>query len=264
MNALKRATFAEGSQLESLGTSVFEGCASLESIALPAKLKTLAANQNSSTSANGVKVYYYKSDLFTNCSGLKTVDMSACTELTELEATMFWGCTAVETLLLPPNLETIGNYLFGNQVTNNGGRLNITYGMTSLKSITIPATVTSIGGYAFNGCVSLETVIFEAGSQLTELGTDEILEEAPDWGQDIFAGTTALQTVVLPENLELIGIGCFKDSGISKIDLPSSVEVISAQAFKNCDNLVDADLSPALRYLGDEAYYDCDALEKAD
>ena len=73
-----------------------------------------------------------------------------------------------------------------------------------------------------------------------------------------------MQNVVLPENLELIGIGCFKDSGVNKIDLPSSVEVIGAQAFKNCDNLVDANLSPALRYLGDEAYYDCDALEKAE
>ena len=181
---------------------------------------------------------------------MKYVDMSACKEMTILPTKMFIDCGAVETLLLPPNVETIKDYAF--------------YGLTGLKGITVPATVTSIGGYAFDGCKQLETVTFAEGSQLTQLGTDAVKPEAPNWGINIFSNTPDLKTVVLPENLTLIGISCFENSGVENISIPATVRRISEKAFKNCDNIKEADLSPELLYLGDEAYFDCDQLEKAD
>ena len=234
MHGLQTVTFAKGSQLKTLGNSVFLDCESLQSITLPSTITTLGFS------------------LFDGCSGLKSVDMSACVDLTDLSSRMFRNCTSVETMLLPPNLTTIGSYMFGTEATIASGKISYIYGMTSLKQIEIPATVSSIGDCAFNGCTGLEKVVFEAGSRLISLGAN------------VFADTPALREVVLPDNLRSIGPSCFEDSGVQIINLPITVTIIDDCAFKNCDHLVDANLTGSVAYLGDEVYYDCDNLEKAD
>ncbi|MBE6977086.1 MAG: hypothetical protein E7438_00380, partial [Ruminococcaceae bacterium] len=238
---LKRVYFAEGSQLTFLAYGVFNKCTSLESIALPASLTTLQE-----ATISGVK----RVDLFNGCTSLKNVDMSACTNITVWPSRMFDGCTSLETLLLPESLLTINSYA--------------AYGLTGLKEIVIPARVTEIGGYAFDGCTSLEKVTFAEDSQMIALGVNDVLADNPDWGIGIFANTTALQTIILPEGLLSIGVSCFENSGLAYFDMPVTVRTIASKAFKNCDNLVNADLSPELLYLGDEAFFDCDMLEKAD
>ena len=255
LTKLQTVTFAEGSQLEKLGTYVFADCASLESISLPASLKSLTTS-NSSYWFNGKSVSFKMTSLFKNCTSLKFVDMSACVDLLDIHTDTFAGCSSLETLLLPPNLSVIGDFAFGNRGTNY-------YALTGLKEITIPASVTSVGGYAFYGCSSLETVTFEKGSQITELGVVETLSTNHVFGTYIFADTTSLKTVVLPENLTMVGIGCFENSTVENINMPSSVSAIGAKAFKNCDNIKDAGLSASLTYLGDEAFENCDKLETA-
>ena len=234
MRGLQTVIFAEGSRLETLGNEVFRDCESLQSITLPSYLTTLGAG------------------VFDGCCSLKSVDMSACANLTDLSSRMFRNCTSVETVLLPPNLEIIGSYLFGTEETSTNGTISYTYGMTSLKQIEIPATVYFIGDYAFSGCTSLENVVFKAGNPMTMLGAN------------IFADTPAMKEVVLPGNLNSIGCSCFENSGVQIIDLPTTVTVIEDRAFKNCGNLVTANLSESLTYLGDEAYYGCKNLEEAD
>ena len=252
---MKTVTFAEGSQLKTLGNGVFYRCFALESIAFPASLETLQT-QNASIYAYGMNTRVVYNNMFFQCESLKQVDMSACTNLKMIPYGMFGGCSAVETVLLPPNLETIESGAF---YAHNG-----LSGLTGLKSITIPASVTSIGAYAFADCTSLETVIFEEGSPITELGVVELLDGQGGWGTGIFAGTTSLKNITLPKNLTTIGIKCFDNSGIAEIDLPSSVTHVADYAFRNCTNLVDADLSANLVYLGNEAYSGCSSLEKAD
>jgi len=234
MHGLQTVTFAEGSRLETLGDRVFLDCESLQSITLPSTITTLGAG------------------LFDGCCGLKRVDMSACVNLTDLSSRMFRNCTGVETMLLPPNLVTIGSYLFGTEATIAKGSISYIYGMTSLKQIEIPATVSFVGDYAFNGCTGLEKVVFEAGSRLIALGAN------------VFADTPALKEVALPGNLRSIGRSCFENSGVQIIELPVTVTTIDDCAFKNCDDLVDANLTGSVAYLGDEVYYDCDNLEKAE
>ena len=281
--ALETVVFAEDSQLETLGASVFANCASLKSITLPPKLETLSYGAFSGCTSlesitlpsmlktiqtspvnrkvDGVSITFHFSYAFQDCTALKHLDMSACTQLTELPTYLLDGCDNIEALLLPPNLATIHDCAFGNLPYKSG---KLTSRLPNLKEITIPASVTSIGGYVFAGCKSLQTVIFEKGSQMTELGTAEAKNGNPLWGQYIFAGTTSLKTVVLPEKLTTIGISCFENSSVTEIDLPSSVKAIGKRAFKNCDNIKDAGLSANLVYLGDEAFYDCDSLETAD
>ena len=252
--ALKTLTFAEGSQLTSIGTRAFENCSALESVTLPATLKSFGGASTTWTEGT-MKHQYTYSPIFSGCTSLKYVDMSACEELTTIPGELFRDCYSVETLLLPPNLTTISSLAFS-------GRTGYV-GLTGLKEITIPASVTFIGGYAFKDCASLETVTFAEGSQLTELGLREAVAGDHVTGTSIFAGTTNLKKVVLPENLTLIGAGCFEDSGVAEIDMPISVTTIGERAFRNCVNIQKAALSPNLVYLGDEAFYGAEKLEEA-
>jgi len=248
-DGLKRIYFAGDSRLETVGYMAFYNCTKLESIVLPASLRTITEVSINVQTPTGTYAEM-QSNLFEGCVSLRSVDLSNCKELEILPTKMFTGCSGLETLLLPENLQTFHNYAF--------------YGLTALKEITIPASVTDLGGYTFDGCTSLETVTFAEGNPLTQLGTDGIRPEAPAWGVNLFANTPALKTVILPENLTTIGISCFENSGVENIDLPATVRIIAQKAFKNCDNLVDAGLSAELLYLGDEAFYDCDKLETAE
>lgn len=59
----------------------------------------------------------------------------------------FSGCTKLEEVNLPDNLETIGDETFR--------------GCSSLKEITLPSSLKSLGKYAFMSCSSLEDITFE-------------------------------------------------------------------------------------------------------
>ena len=223
----------------------------MESLTLPASLKTIQGSSISYT-YNSQLYYYMYSEAFMNCPNLKVLDMSACENLTEIPARFISNAVSLETLLLPPNLVKLHSWAFGN-ASDRIVSLKAP-AMISLKEIIIPASVTDIGCEVFYGCESLEKVTFESGSALTRLGVEAAPDSDPFWGLNIFANTPALNTVVLPDNLALIGIGCFENSGVANIQLPASVKSICEAAFRNCDNLKEVALSAELALLGNEAF----------
>ena len=81
---------------------------------------------------------------FFNRKGLKTVVIDSSTTIAQYA---FSGCTGLESVVFPSNLQNIQYYAFS--------------GCTSLTSLTIPASVTTIGQYAFNACRGLVSVILE-------------------------------------------------------------------------------------------------------
>ncbi len=56
-------------------------------------------------------------------------------------------------------------------------------------------------------------------------------------GESAFEGTTQLQTVDLGTSLRTIGYAAFKDSGLSEIWLPETLQAVGGEAFANCSNL---------------------------
>ena len=261
MYALKKLTFAEGSKLKKLGSYAFQNCIALESVTLPSKLDTLSTASVSQT-VGSTKYSYKVGGAFLGCTGLKHVDMSACVSLKTIPTKMFGDCMSLETLILPPKLTTIADYAFGDTM-HNLDAYDFDRPVTKVKEITIPATVTSIGAYAFYGFEGLETVTFEKGSKLKKLGELELSSEGNLCNQYIFGNTPNLKTVVLPEALTSIGLGCFENSGVANIEIPTTVTDIGDKAFKNCDNLVNVTFPLEMRTLGGEAFYDCDKLEAA-
>lgn len=78
-----------------------------------------------------------KPDLIFYYSYIKNIDMSACTKITALGYQTFFHCEKLESIILPPNLQSIG------RSGSSGSTFNF---CTSLSTLTIPATVTSIQG----------------------------------------------------------------------------------------------------------------------
>ena len=106
-------------------------------------------------------------------------------------------CTALTSIEIPANVETIGPSTFRE--------------CTSLTAIEIPASVTTIGESAFKGCSSLATVTFEKGSQLKTIAGGYR-------GSDYYGAFTSC-------------------TALTSIEIPASVETIEATAFYACTSL---------------------------
>lgn len=77
----------------------------------------------------------------------------------------------------------------------------------------------------FKDCINLKEVVFEEGSRLKKIG------------KYAFSGCSNLRNIRLPEGLEHIGNGCFCETNLEEITIPSSVATIEEYAFYNCRSL---------------------------
>ena len=90
-NKLETITFAEGSQLTSIGEHAFDTCSALKSIALPDGFKTIGEAA------------------FADCKALKTVEAGNSLEEISTEA---FKRSGLESINLPATLKTIGKDAF--------------------------------------------------------------------------------------------------------------------------------------------------------
>ena len=175
---LASVTFAEGSQLTSIGSSAFEDCSSLTSIELPAGVTSIGDSAFSGTSVKNV----YISDIEMWCN----IEFGDSSSNPLYYGGVLWlNGEIVFELNIPGTVDKIGNYAFYNaervkQVVIEEGVTEIGdyafYGMYRLESVTIPSTVTKIGSDAFWYCSSLETIYYN--------GTEEqwiAIEKGANW-----------------------------------------------------------------------------------
>ena len=145
---LESVTFAEGSQLESIGESAFSDCTGLGSITIPASVTSIGSN------------------VFQNCDNLASITVADGNTVYDSRN----GCNAI--IVKATNTLIIGckNSTIPASVTSIGAWAFYT---TDLTSIEIPASVTSIGMRAFGICLYLATVTVYAPS--CSLGEDAFL-----------------------------------------------------------------------------------------
>ena len=101
--SLQTVTFKKGSKLKMIQYNTFRDCTSLTTIEIPASVETVEANAfNGCTSLKTVTFekgsqllmvdgYYMDNGAFVGCRALTTVDMSACTQVTEIGNYAFYG-----------------------------------------------------------------------------------------------------------------------------------------------------------------------------
>ena len=174
-SALKSVIIPNG--VTTIESHAFDECKALISIEIPASVETI------------------EQWAFCDCSSMKTVTFGKDSRLKKIGTSEYGGsfmrCTALTSIEIPANVETIGPSTF--------------FGCTSLTAIEIPASVTTIGESAFKGCSSLTTVTFEKGSQLKTIAGGYR-------GSDYYGAFTSC-------------------TALTSIEIPASVETIEATAF---------------------------------
>lgn len=161
-----------------------------------------------------------------------------------------------DTVYLPGNLRTIGNFAFQNngisEVTFPSRLESIgisAFQMNHLTSVILPDTVTSLGGGAFGSNPKIERISLSKG--LTEIPAGAFgCSDAKNWMEKLTA-------IELPEGITSIGNNAFAGNNFSKIVMPSTLKTIGSFAFSTKNYLTTpctVVLNDGLETIGADAF----------
>ena len=240
-NALTTVTFAEGSQLKSIGLAAFYGTEQayprFKEIKIPDSVDTI-----------GSGAFFY-------CQDLERITLPSA--LQTLSSVTFYGCAALSEVTFPASLKTIESSVFD--------------GCRNLSEVKLPASLTAIQSSVFHRC-SAKTVFYDGsleqwnhitadndvlGYSCPSLVMDDYtaqfipVEDDPDHPfpgpppktVTITKYTGTESTVILPSTISSwpvtkIGEAAFQDNTtITSVTIPDSVTEIGANAFAGCTNL---------------------------
>lgn len=240
-NALTTVTFAEGSQLKSIGLAAFYGTEQayprFKEIKIPDSVDTI-----------GSGAFFY-------CQDLERITLPSA--LQTLSSVTFYGCAALSEVTFPASLKTIESSVFD--------------GCRNLSEVKLPASLTAIQSSVFHRC-SAKTVFYDGSleqwNQITadndvlgyscpSLVMDDYtaqfipVEDDPDHPfpgpppktVTITKYTGTESTVILPSTISSwpvtkIGEDAFQDNTtITSVTIPDSVTEIGSNAFAGCTNL---------------------------
>lgn len=175
--------------------------------------------------------------------------------LSTIRSSAFEGCTNLQQISLPDNVETIENSIFSGCTSLQDVTLsskttsipqNAFYGCEKLNNITLPNSLISIGNSAFRGCSTLPSINLPSG-----------LSEIPPY---TFYGCSNLNNISLPEGVKSIGEYAFNSCGsLTQIGL-SNIETIGKYAFQNCFSLVNVVFGDKLTAIPDYCFDGCVGL----
>lgn len=240
-NALTTVTFAEGSQLKSIGLAAFYGTEQLYP-----KFKEIKIPDSVDTIGSGAFFY---------CQNLERITLPSA--LQTLSSVTFYGCAALSEVTFPASLKTIESSVFD--------------GCRNLSEVKLPASLTAIQSSVFHRC-SAKTVFYDGsleqwnhitadddvlGYSCPSLVMDDYtaqfipVEDDPDHPfpgpppktVTITKYTGTESTVILPSTISSwpvtkVGEDAFQDNTtITSVTIPDSVTEIGANAFAGCTNL---------------------------
>ena len=219
---LATVTFAEGSQLKSIGVSAFSGTTSahprFKEIQIPDSVETIG------TSA------------FHNCQDLESITLPA--SLKTIESSTFSDCRNLSEVKLPASLKAIQSYVFG--------------GCSDLKTVSYDGSlaqwsqITADNGFLGDSHPSLVTDDYTA--QFIPVRDDAY---PPPKTVTITKYTGKESTVIILPKISSwpvtkIGEDAFQDNTtITSVTIPDSVTEIGSNAFAGCTNLT------SVNYKGD-------------
>lgn len=237
-NALTTVTFAEGSQLKSIGLAAFYGTEQLYP-----KFKEIKIPDSVDTIGSGAFFY---------CQNLERITLPSA--LQTLSSVTFYGCAALSEVTFPASLKTIESSVFD--------------GCRNLSEVKLPASLTAIQSSVFHRC-SAKTVFYDGSlEQWNHITADnDVLgyscpslvmgdytaqfipvednpyDYPPPKTVTITKYTGTESTVILPSTINSwpvtkIGEDAFQDNTtITSVTIPANVTEIGANAFAGCTNL---------------------------
>ena len=213
---LATVTFAEGSQLKSIGVSAFSGTDSahpiFKEIQIPYSVETIGTNA------------------FQNCQDLESITLPASLET--IESSAFSSCRKLSEIKLPTSLKAIQSYVFDD--------------CSSLKTVSYDGSLEQWSkinvAKGFLGYSSPSLVMGDYTAQFISV-KDENDPDPPPKTVTITKYTGTESTVILPSTINSwpvtkIGEDALKDNTtITSVTIPANVTEIGSNAFAGCTNL---------------------------
>jgi len=262
--------------IATIGSSAFEGCASLESIDLTSlkylQSKTFAGCSSLKDITFGNALTRVSANAF---SGTPITELTLPDSVTRIE--YGFGGSSLTRIELPDSVNDLSGTAFTGlegqleYVRWPGGEpsvyANCFKGFTALKSVDLSSDTTSISSSAFQDCITLQsidtsnvsTIYGNAFSGCTSLESID-LTSLEYLQSNTFAGCSNLQTIlfsnaltrvsanafagtpitalVLPESVTRVDYS-FKDSSLTSIELPDSVNNLSGTAFTGLETQLE-------------------------
>ncbi len=286
------------SQISKIVTSMFAGCKSLKEIQIPESVTIIEGNafQNCNSLSEITipeSVVEIGSTAFQNCSALNRINFKG--DAPQIRVNAFIGVTADcyypadnTTYTLEITTQDFGGdltwtyegkkeeedkYKCGENLTWNltdDGKLVITgsgrmfdYSIDEyqyapwyeermkITSIEIDDNVTYIGDYAFYLC-----------NKITDEKT-ELPEKLEEIGEGAFRNCK-VKSVDIPPMVKCVGKEAFAWSGLESVSLPANLECLPERMFAESHYLYDVKFSNGLREIGKEVFYCCFGLKSVD
>ena len=213
--------------LSSLSMDAFYYCTQLESIVLPASVKSIGKYA------------------FSWCMSLQQIVLSDALE--SIASMAFYQCRSLSEINFPEGLKSIGQEAFLN--------------CEELVSVDIPSTVSSINGNCFASCYKLNSIQVDSSNSnyYSDNGCNAVIERKTN------ALIIGCQSTVIPSTVVRIEEDAFTDCPhLTSIDIPNSVKSIGGWAFSGCTGLTNLKLSDSLDEIGQYAFAYCTTLRSVE
>ncbi len=191
---------------------------------------------------------------FKDCTALVTITM--CDDIQTISRYAFNGCKKLRDINWSESLQTIRNSAFRD--------------CDALTFVTMPDSVVTMDGYAFEDCdnlvemhlsANLSKLASNAFSSCNKLERINIPEKVTAIESSAFANCESLTKMVLPEYVtELSGSifsGC---TNLSTVSILGDINKLPASTFASCKSLTAVTLPDSLAQIGTNAFEGCSAL----
>ena len=301
---LKKVTFdAKTSAAQKIGGSMFEGCTNLEEVTLFAKVNEISKKAFYGTALKKVEipagVTMIGENAFGYCESLTEVTFAQATTGLYINNNAFDNCVALKKIALPDRVTKIGDYAFQNCIsleTGDGGVFTLPKNLAN-KSNAYTSTNADmgigVGRGAFAGCVTIKEFAIDAGNKdfkvvdglvyMTQYGRStktaltKLLAVPCSYSKDItitaddviapysFKYVQSVNTVTFAEGVTEIPASIMTDfTGLSNLNLPTTLVTIGDNAFKGCTSLRNVNFNEGLETIGKSAFQNCTSLKFID
>ena len=236
-----------GRGVENVGRWAFASCSQLSDV----HISDLTAWLNISFEDYSANPLHTATNLYL-CGSLVT-ELTIPEGITRIADYAFYGLKGLTKVVIPDEVETVGNASFGacsniKDVTINqavcDGRLSRVFSIYSITNIVISESVTRIAEAAFSGCYSLMSISIPDG--------------VSNIGEEAFYGCRSLAQIALPSNERGIAAAMFQGcANLTSVTMPNGYFYIGDYAFYGCSSLVNVTMPDSVIYIGTSAFDGC-------